>query len=58
MKVIELLTDILYYPISISKMYDLNRLYKVPEIFKIGQLCYRLLKHTIREYRPNEIHAS
>jgi hypothetical protein len=25
---------------------------------RIFQLCYRLIKHTIREYRPNEIYAS
>jgi len=58
MKVIELLTDILYYPTCKDGLYTLRNLSDHLDILKISQLSYRLIKHTIREFRPNEIYAS
>ena len=56
MRLIEILTDILFYPFALQ-MYQLNN---IPDEFmvKVFQLSYRLIKHTIREYRPNELYAS
>ena len=59
MRLIELLTDILYWPFRIPDFCDIKRLSNVdPEILTIFQLSYRLIKHAIKEFRPNEIYAS
>lgn len=58
MKILEILTDILYYPFE-SNLYSMQNIQqRQPEILKIIQLSYRLIKHVIREYRPNELYAS
>lgn len=58
MRIIELLTDVLYCPFK-NGLYEIKSLSEVdPEIVKIFQLSYRLINHTIREFRPNEIYAS
>jgi len=54
-RIIEILTEILFYPFHL-KQFDLK---SIPEKFRdLFMLCYRLIKHTIREYRPNEIYSS
>lgn len=54
-KVIEICTEILYYPFKLNYF----KLKSIPEKFRpLFQLCYRLIKHTIKEYRPNEIYSS
>ena len=66
MKLIELLTDILYYPFKnkmflLAKNRDARRIEEIsksPLVMKIFRLSYRLIKHIIREYRPNELYAS
>ena len=58
MKLIELLTDLLYYPTGPSGICALSDIAKQPNLLKMHQLCYRLIKHSIREYRPSEIYAS
>jgi len=58
MQIIEILTDILYYPFK-WKIISFNKINETHKReLRIFQLCYRLIKHTIREYRPNEIYAS
>ena len=55
-RLIEILTEILYYPFQLN-MFTLNNIHN--QTFKtIFQYCYRLIKHIIKEYRPNEIYAS
>ena len=60
MKVLEILTDIIYYPFAngVCGFDDIHEEAKHPKVFKILQLSYRLIKHVIREYRPNELYAS
>ena len=60
MKLIEMLTDLLYYPTGPSGICALSDIAKpgTQNLLKIHQLCYRLIKHSIREYRPSEIYAS
>lgn len=55
-KVIELLTEILYYPFQ-RKIFELDGIHN-EGFLRIFQHCYRLIKHIIKEYRPNEIYAS
>ena len=57
MKVLEILCDILYYTFQ-KNMFKLNMIYGYMFLQKILQLSYRLIKHSIREYRPNELYAS
>lgn len=56
MALIEILTDILYYPFE----YQLFKLNNIPNplMVQVFQLSHKLIKHTIREYRPNELYAS
>lgn len=56
MTLIEILTDILYYPFE-YKMFTLSEIPNFP-MKQVFQLSYKLIKHTIREYRPNELYAS
>ena len=57
-KLIEILVDLLYFPFK-TKIYDLNDLTVIPEdLIKIFILSYRLIKFSIKEYRPNELYAS
>ena len=58
MKLLEILVDLLYFPFK-SKIYDLNDLSEIPsDVIKIFILSYRLIKFSIKEYRPNELYAS
>jgi len=58
MRMIELLTDILFWPFR-NGICDIKNMHHMdPELMKIFQLSYRLIKHGIKEYRPNEIYAS
>lgn len=58
MKLIEILVDLLYFPFR-NKMYELDKLGDVPsDLIKIFGLSYRLIKFSIKEYRPNELYAS
>ena len=57
LKVIEILCEVLYYPFK-AKWFQINEVIQYPLLLKIFQLAYRLIKHTIREYRPNELYAS
>lgn len=54
-KIIELCTEILYYPFFMGNQ-NLNDI--DPSLIDHFKLCYRLIKHTIKEYRPNEIYSS
>lgn len=55
---IELLVDLLYYPLKLE-VYKIKELDQIdPDIVKIFKLCNALINHTIKEYRPNEIYAS
>ena len=55
---IEMLTDILYYSF-INGMYNIKDLSNEDnETITIFKLTYRLIKHVIKEYRPNELYAS
>jgi hypothetical protein len=56
-KLIDLLTDIIHYPFSNGAI-QFESVQKTPEIHKIMQMSYRLIKHIINEYRPNEFYAS
>ena len=57
-KIIERCMDILYYPFRLG-LYDIKNLDKVDsDIIKIFKLDYQLIKHIIKEYRPNELYAS
>lgn len=55
---LELLTDILYYPFArrTFNIHDLSMEDK--DIVTIFQLANRLIKHVIKEYRPNELYAA
>jgi hypothetical protein len=57
MKILELLCEILFYPFM-TKSIGLNEICTNLHLRKIFRLCYRLIKHTIREYRPNELYGS
>lgn len=58
MKMIEILVDLLYFPFR-NHIYELKDLVVVPEdLIKIFTLSYRLIKFSIKEYRPNELYAS
>lgn len=58
MGLLEILFDILHYSF-IAKFFNLENLEEIPSnLFKILQLCCRLIKFTIAEYRPNEIYAT
>ena len=39
-------------------MFDINKIYKMPLIHKIYQLCYMIIKFTIQSNSPNELYAS
>ena len=55
---IEMLTDILYYSF-INNMFNIKDLKNEDhEIVTIFKLTYRLIKHVIKEFRPNELYAS
>ena len=69
---LELLTDVLYIPFKLE-IYNISNLEEVDsDILKVNlfsflkiydnnkilRLSYRLIKHIIKEYRPNEIYAS
>lgn len=55
---IEMLTDILYYSF-INNMFNIKDLSNEDnEIVTIFKLAYRLIKHVIKEFRPNELYAS
>lgn len=50
--------DVLYYPFR-TGLYSLDTLFKEdPDIIRLFKLTYRLVNHTIKEYRPNELYAS
>lgn len=54
LKLIEVLTDILFYPFALNIFPN-----KIPEdLMTIFRLSYTLIRHTIKEYRPNELYAS
>ena len=56
MFLIEILADILYFPFEL-KLATLNEIPNV--LFKqVLQLSNKLIKHTIREYRPNQLYAT
>ena len=57
MKLLELCCEILFYPF-LQRMHQLNEIHKFPLIRKILTLTYRLIRHIIREYRPNELYGS
>jgi len=55
---LELLTDIIYYPFK-NEMFNISDLTtEDTEIVTIFRLTFRLIKHVIKEYRPNELYAS
>ncbi|KAL4510112.1 hypothetical protein ABPG72_010305 [Tetrahymena utriculariae] len=57
-KLIELLTDLLYYPFK-TEVYKMKELDSIdPDTVKIFKLCNVLINNSIQEYRPNEIYAS
>lgn len=57
-KFIELLVDLLYYPLKLE-VYKISELDQIdPDVVKIFKLCNALINHTIKEYRPNEIYTS
>ena len=58
MRIIEFLIDILYFPFK-NNVFDIKNLKKEdPNVIKIFQLTYRLIKHVIKEYRANELYAA
>ena len=56
MKLIEVLIDILFYPFALG-IYRMDTITN-PLMIQVFQLSNKLIKHTIREYRPNELYAS
>lgn len=57
-RVLELLADMLYYPMSLE-VYKISELDSLdPDIVRTFKLCNALITHTIKEYRPNELYAS
>jgi len=57
MKLLELCCEILFYPF-LQEMHHLDEIFKFPLIRRILTLTYRLIRHIIREYRPNELYGS
>jgi len=57
MKILDLLCEILFYPFM-SEMVKLDEISENLLLRDIFKYCYRLIKHTIREYRPNELYGS
>jgi len=57
MKILDILCEMLFYPFM-SRMVELNGIYHNLLILDIFKYCYRLIKHIIREYRPNELYGS
>ena len=57
MKILDLSCEILFYPF-LSKMIKLEEISQNLLLKDIFTYCYRLIKHTIREYRPNELYGS
>jgi hypothetical protein len=57
MKILDLLCEILFYPFM-SEMVKLEEISENLLLRDIFKYCYRLIKHTIREYRPNELYGS
>ena len=56
--ILELLTDLLAVPFE-KGMFNIADLSKEDiEILRIFKLAYRLIKHVIKEYRPNELYAA
>lgn len=55
---LEILTDIIYYPFK-NEVFNISDLTNEDnEIVMIFKLTFRLIKHVIKEYRPNELYAS
>ena len=57
-RVIEILTDILYYIfkfeiVPLEKLGDVDE-----EVLRIFKLAYKCIQVTIKEYAPNELYAS
>ena len=57
LKVIEALTDILYYPVT-NRVYDQQTISVNDPYHRICVLCYRLIKHAAKDYRINELYAA
>ena len=56
--ILELLTDLLTLPFE-KNLFDITDLStEDAEIVRIFKLTYRLIKHVIKEYRPNELYAA
>lgn len=57
MRVVELLVDCLYYPF-VNGDYTIEGLTNEMPLKKICILCYRLILHSVKDYRLNELYAS
>jgi len=57
MKILDLLCEMLFYPF-LTRIVLIDNICDYPVIKDIFKYCYRLIKHTIREYRPNELYGS
>ena len=57
MKILEICVELLFYPF-LTKYLRLDEISDKILLRRIFELCYRLFKHTIREYRPNELYGS
>jgi hypothetical protein len=57
MKILDILCEMLFYPFM-TRMVELDGIYHNLLILDIFKYCYRLIKHIIREYRPNELYGS
>ena len=57
LRIIELLVDCLYYPFS-SGVFKIKELTNDMPIKMICVLCYRLILHSVKNYKSNELYAS
>jgi hypothetical protein len=57
LNVMEVLVDILYYPFNNGGK-DLSSMSPQDPLLRICILCYRLIKHIVKDYRLNELYAS
>ena len=57
LRIIELLVDCLYYPFS-SGVFKIKELTNDMPIKIICTLCYRLILHSVKNYKNNELYAS
>jgi hypothetical protein len=56
--VLEILTQILHWPFESKLVVPGQFKQSSPELIRVFQLSYRLIKSIIREYRPNELYMS